>query len=244
MGVESDAFLIGVTGSRERVSRMLNAAIRSVGGGDLIVEGDDVETVNRKLDCFRGGKGRNIGIFDLLDEECMKDEGVRKKKEAFNAKREACEHCPIDCPNSKRSSDIPPLECATEEEWDRQVKEYCPWGEPFYAEDARPEPDRYIEVVCVEKSEKGFSAKFSWYMVESCGPEEWADWDDVARLYDCYVFIDDIYYRNGRLMRFESATIYEPGGAMLRFDSGKTDKEFADFMDKLVERYPERYGRS
>ena len=46
MSVEQDIFLIGVTGSRKNITRMLNAAIRNVATGDPIVESDDIEAVN------------------------------------------------------------------------------------------------------------------------------------------------------------------------------------------------------
>ena len=54
MSVEQDIFLIGVTGSRKNITRMLNAAIRNVAAGDPIVESDDIEAVNLKLNYFTG----------------------------------------------------------------------------------------------------------------------------------------------------------------------------------------------
>ena len=45
-------------------------------------------------------------------------------------------------------------------------------------------------------------------------------------------------------MRFESATIYEPkeGGVKRAYlESGRTRKEYDEFMDKLAGCYPERY---
>ena len=237
MSVEQDIFLIGVTGSRQNITRMLNAVIRNVVSGEVIVDGDDIEAINLKLKAFTGREGRDIGVFDLFDEECMKDEVVQKKKEAFYYKVKACMNCPYDCPNSKRISDAQPLEYGTKE-----MEEYCPWPDPCYAEDAPTEPHRYIEIVRVEEGEKGYTAKFTWYLFECYGPHDWGDWADIARLYDCRVFIDDNYYRNGVFMRFESATIYEPGGEEHRFESGKTSKELDEFMDKLAELYPERYN--
>jgi hypothetical protein len=242
MSVEQDIFVIGVVGSRMNITRMLNAAIRNVAGSGPITEGDDVETINLKLNYFTGREGHNIGIFDLLDEECMKDEAVIAKKEAFYNRVKACENCPFNCPNSKRSSDIPPLTFKSEEEEYQKMNEYCPWDDPFDAEDAPTEPNRYIEIVRVEKSEKEYTAKFSWYLYECYGPTDWANWEDIARLYNCRVFVDDNYYRNGEFIRFESATIYELGGEMRRFESGKTRQEYDEFMDKLAALYPERYS--
>jgi len=240
MSVEQDIFLIGVTGSRKNITRMLNAAIRNVAAGDPIVESDNIEAVNLKLNYFTGREGHNIGIFDLLDEECMKDEAVIGKKEAFYYRVKACANCPFDCPNSKRKSDAQPLEYGS-----REMEEYCPWPDPYYAEDAPMEPNRYIEIVRVEEGEKDYTAKFSWYLYECYGPTDWADWEDIARLYDCRVFVDDDYYRNGEFMRFESATIYEPaedGVKQTRLESGTTRKEYDEFMDKLAGLYPDRYA--
>ena len=236
MSVEQDIFVIGVIGSRKNITRMLNAAIRNVAGGDPIVESDGIEAINLKLSYFTGRDGHNIGIFDLLDEECMKDEAVIGKKEAFYNRVKACKNCPFNCPNSKRKSNDPPLEYGSKE-----MEEYCPWPDPYYAEDAPEEPNRYIEVVRVEEGEKEYTAKFSWYLYETYEPSDWADWEDIARLYDCRVFVDDDYYRNGQFIRFESATIYEPGGGKHRFESGTTGKEYDEFMDKLAGLYPERY---
>lgn len=238
MSVEQDIFLIGVTGSRKNITRMLNAAIRNVAAGDPIVESDDIEAVNLKLNYFTGREGHNIGIFDLLDEECMKDEAVIGKKEAFYYRVKACANCPFDCPNSKLKSDVQPLEYGSKE-----MEEYCPWPDPYYAEDAPTEPNRYIEIVRVEEGEKDYTAKFSWYLYECYGPHDWGDWEDIARLYDCRVFVDDNYYRDGAFMGFECATIYEPGsGKKLLYEAGETVKERDDFMHKLSELYPERYS--
>jgi hypothetical protein len=236
MSVEQDIFLIGVTGSRKNITRMLNAAIRNVAGGDPITEGDDIDTINLKLDYFTGREGHNIGIFDLLDEECMKDDAVIARKEAFYNKVKACANCPFDCPNSKLKSEAQPLEYGSKE-----MEEYCPWPDPYDAEDSPTEPSRYIELVRVEEGEQGYTAKFSWYLYECYGPSDWADWEDIARLYDCRVFVDDNYYRNGQFIRFESATIYEPDGKEHRYGSGSTREEYDEFMDKLAELYPERY---
>lgn len=243
MSINQDLFAIGVTGAKENVVRMLNAAIRNVASSVPIVEGDGIDAINCKLGYFTGREGHNIGIFDLLDEEGMKDEAVMAKKEAFYNRAKACENCPFDCPNSKRSPGIPPLKFESEEEEDQKRYEYCPWDEPFDAEDAPTEPNRYIEMVRVEEGEKGYTANFSWYLFENYGPADWADWEDIARLYDCRVFIDDNYFRNGVFLKIESATIIEPGGEKkLRLDSGKTRKEYDDFMNKLAELYPERYA--
>ena len=242
MSVEHDIFLIGVTGARKNIARMLNAAIRNVADGAPIVESDSIEAINLKLGYFTGREGHNIGVFDLFDEECMKDEVVVGKKEAFYNRVKACANCPFDCPNSKRSPDTPPLTFESQEEEYQKMYEYCPWPDPYDAEDAPSEPNRYIELVRVEEGEKGYTAKFTWCLYECYGPTDWAGWEDIARLYDCRVFVDDDYYRNGQFIKLDSATIYEPGsGKMQRFESGTTREEYDKFIDKMAELYPERY---
>ena len=52
MSVEQDVFVIGVTGSRNNIGRMLNAAIRNVAAGEPIVESDDIDAINLKLNYF------------------------------------------------------------------------------------------------------------------------------------------------------------------------------------------------
>lgn len=243
MSTESDIFLIGVNGPKGSVIKMLNAAICNVGNGNVIEPDDDIKAINLKLEGFSGRDGHDIGIFDLFDRKCMEDEAILKKKENFYAKRNACLNCPFDCPNSKRNPGIPPLGFESQEEEYQKMSEFCPWPEPFYAEDASPEPNRYIEIVRVEESGKDLTAKFSWYMFECYGPDDWGTWEDIARLYGCSVFIDDNYFRNGAFIRFESATVIEPGGKdTIRLESGKTEQEYDAFMDKLAELYPERYS--
>lgn len=247
MSVEQDIFKIEVTGSKKAITRMLNAAIHNVTAGTPIVESDDIDTINLKLKDFTGHGGRDIGIFDLLDEECMKDKEVIARKETFYNRVKACKNCPLDCPNSKRSPDIPPLSFDSEEEEYQKRDEYCPWDDPFDAEDAPVEPHRYLEVVRVEKGENDYTAKFSWYLYECYGPQEWGNWADIARLYNCRIFEDDDWYRNGQFIRFSAATIYDGSDEEIRklhLESGsKYDaEEYPFFLKTLAHLYPDHYG--
>lgn len=251
MSVEVDIFSIGVTGSRESIIRMMNAVIRNAGSGKEIAEGDDIETINLKLGEFIGEGGKNIGRIDLLDAACMQDEVVQEKKKAFEDRIKACKNCPFDCPNAKRGPDFAApreLDGIEGEEYDKKMNEYCPWDDPYQAEGTDPddlEPDRYIEIVRVEDGPKGnYTAKFSYYIYECYFPDEYLEWLDIARLYDCLVFIDDNYYRNGQFMRFEVATICEPIDGIwkeTRLESGTTDEEYDTFLETLAEQYPDRY---
>ncbi|MBO4656557.1 MAG: hypothetical protein J5639_02170 [Bacteroidales bacterium] len=242
MSVESDIFLIGVAGSRKSIIRMMNAAIRNAGNGEVIVEDDDIDAINLKLKEFIGREGKSIGVSDLLDEACLENQQVQEKKKMLNA----CNNCPFDCPHAKRDAGfVAPenLEDADEEEYYKKMRNYCPWGEPYEVEN--PGPSRDIEIVRVEAgSGDNYTAKFSQYLYECYYGCDWVDWEDIARLYDCRVFIDDNYYSNGRFMRFEAATIYEPVEGVVkttRLESGSTDEEYDTFMETLAKQYPDRY---
>lgn len=55
-----------VKGSRKSIVKMMNAALKSLNSDNVIVESDDVETINTKLEMFTGQEGKYIGIPDLL----------------------------------------------------------------------------------------------------------------------------------------------------------------------------------
>jgi len=251
MSIEGDIFNICVAGSRKSIIRMMNAVIRNAGSGKVIAEGDNIETINLKLGEFIGKGGKDIGKGDLLDESCMHDEVVQEKKNKFENRKKSCKNCPFDCPNAKRDADftaLKELEGIDEEEYYSKMEEYCPWDEPYDADNNDPddlEPDRYLEVVRVEDGPKDcYTVKFSWYLYECYGPNEYLDWLDIARLYNCIIFIDDNYYRSGSFIRFESATIIEEVNGLwkeTRLESGSTDEEYDTFIETLAERYPERY---
>lgn len=83
MSVYSDIFYTCLVGTKENVIRMLNAAICNVGTGNVIVDGDDLETINHKIKEADGHYGLRIAFPDLLDEVCMQDEQLLKKKQDF-----------------------------------------------------------------------------------------------------------------------------------------------------------------
>ena len=66
MSVEGDLFRVTVKGSRESVIKMMNAALKSFNSDKVIVESDDIDTMNSKLEMFTGQKGKDIGIPDFL----------------------------------------------------------------------------------------------------------------------------------------------------------------------------------
>ena len=67
MSVEGDVFRVTVKGSRESVIKMMNTALKSFNSDKVIVENDDIDTMNSKLEMFTGREGKDIGIQDLLE---------------------------------------------------------------------------------------------------------------------------------------------------------------------------------
>ena len=66
MSIEGDLFRVTVKGSRESVVKMMNAVLKSFNSDQVIVESDDIDTMNSKLERSTGQKGKDIGIPDFL----------------------------------------------------------------------------------------------------------------------------------------------------------------------------------
>ena len=66
MCVEGDLFRVTVKGSHESVVKMMNAVLKSFNSDKVIVESDDIDTMNSKLEMFTDREGKDIGIPDLL----------------------------------------------------------------------------------------------------------------------------------------------------------------------------------
>ena len=199
-------FHISVIGPKANLTRMLNEAIRQEGAGDLIVDGDDMETINRKLTGKDGKPGMMVAYAELIDPKCLEEDVLLNEKWLAAVEKH----------NQKLAS-----------------------GKKSDGYESR------LELFKVEEYDHAsYEVKFSEYLSEwdvyyEC--IDWAGWEDIARVYKCRIFVDDLYYRNGVFMRFESATIYEPEGEKHLFESGTTSQEYDEFMDKLAEIYPERY---
>lgn len=80
MSVETDMFYISVIGPKANVTRMLNEAIRQEGAGKLIVDGDDIETINRKITGRDGKPGMMVKFAELIDEKCLEDDALLKER--------------------------------------------------------------------------------------------------------------------------------------------------------------------
>ena len=199
MSLYSDIFYTSLVGTKENVIRMLNAAICNVGTGNVIVDGDDLETINKKIKEEDGHYGLRIAFPDLLDEACMQDEQLLIKKNDFR---------------------IPE---------DDEVFVYTA---------------RCIDLEGVRESKDGYAVEFSHYEDEYGTYEDWMSWEDIARIYDCQVFMDDDEYRNGSFIGFCGTSIYTAtNGAVIktRIEPELDLEKYNDSFNELIKLYPERY---
>ena len=117
---------------------------------------------------------------------------------------------------------------------------------------------RKIEFVRIEDDSPGLAVKFSYYLGEECYyledlgyPADYLDsvtkWEYIARQYDCTVFVDDDLWCNGRRVRLDGATIYEPVLGKIHsnhLDAGSVyeDEQYPLFLRALAYLYPDHYG--
>lgn len=196
MSYYSDYFFASLVGTKENVIRMLNAAICNVGTGNVIVEGDDLETINEKITDNKHDSLR-IALPDLLEEVCMQDEQLLIKLRDF------------------------PL-----------------------LDDEETVADRSIDIVKVTECKEGFAVKFCYHLGEWSDYVDWLDWDDIARVYDSQIFIDDDEFLNGSFMDFCETTIYtSKNGSVVKTNiRPELDLEkYNDTFEELIKLYPERY---
>ena len=108
------------------------------------------------------------------------------------------------------------------------------------------EQDVYF--VAVEGSRKNIvrmmNAALRKFEIQEPITEDAKSWPDIARQYECCVFLDDEFYRDARFVAFVSASIYDATDGELRsihLDSGVRGEEFPIFLRTLAYMYPERY---
>lgn len=191
---------IAISGKRESMIRMLNAALCNVESKNVITESDDLDVINHKL-MADDGMGIEIGIPDLLAAEFLEDKLLQEQKQKYEA--------------------------------DSHDDEYEYSG-------------RSIEVVRVENSESGYTAKFSMYEYEDYHYCDWVNWSDIARLYDCRVIVDVDAFWNGGFDEYEfcGTTIYEMTDGSVKethIVPRIEDKEYFEAFDKLCKLNPKRY---
>ncbi len=165
----------------------------------MIVDRDDLETINHKIKEADGHYDLRIAFPDLLDEACMQDEQLLKQKKEFR---------------------IP-----------EEDEEYV-----YTA--------RCIDLDAVRESKDGYVVEFSHYEDEYGTYGDWLSWEDIARIYDCRVFMDDDEYRNGSFIRFCGTFVYSANNGELvktRIEPELDLEEYNDAFGELIKLYPERY---
>lgn len=76
---------IAISGKRESMIRMLNAALCNVESKNVITESDDLDVINHKLMADDGIGGIVIGIPDLLAAEFLEDKLLQEQKQKYEA---------------------------------------------------------------------------------------------------------------------------------------------------------------
>jgi hypothetical protein len=103
---------------------------------------------------------------------------------------------------------------------------------------------RCIDLEGVRESKDGYAVEFSHYEDEYGTYEDWLSWEDIARIYDCQVFMDDDEYRNGSFIGFCGTSIYTAkNGAVVktRIEPELDLEKYNDSFNELIKLYPERY---
>lgn len=188
MSYYQDIFSISVRGPKAGVIRMLNAAVCNVGTGDAVLPADDLDTINRKIEaaCLR------VNVTDLLDGECLKDGIIQAKKLAFEEKVGHWH----DILDGKVSFANKGDEVDAKDEAADKLDCLC--------------DGRIIDVLEVRELDGDYELRLEFYVGEEYFTSpDWADWEDVCRLYGCRVIIDDDEFRNGGFNRLCGTTIYE-----------------------------------
>lgn len=233
MSYYSDIFSITIQGDKDGIIRMLNAAIRNVGSGNVISENDDVETMLLKLKAEDGKHLLCVSVLDLMDEDCLKDKLIQEKKTAFEEKMKYYQ----DVRDGKVLFESPEDENDAMYEADEALENMI--------------DGRIIDIINVFMNGDGSAeVMMEYYVAEelfSYTSSDWAGWDDVCRLYGCQVVIDDDEYLNEGFHKFCGTTIYgvEDGTVEKTIVEPKLDiQDYIRAMDALVKmdslRYRER----
>ena len=225
MSLYQDITSISVQGTTENIIRMLNAVICAVGDGNIINDGDDLDTINNKLKA-EDGHGFRIALPDLLDERCQKDTRLLEKKRAYE----------------KKLKEKEAYEAGEQDFWfESQEEEY----EYFKEVDSDIWcNERMIDILKVFRYRGGLDIEFQMYECEGCPYyRDWLGWEDIALVYDCLILVDNDLYRNGELEEFCGTSVYESDD-----DTVKTSRiepkldidSFVNDFDKLIEICPDR----
>lgn len=230
MSYYHDNFSITIQGDKDGVIRMLNAAIRNVGTGNVIKENDDKEIMNDKLKGEDGKRCLCVAVLDLMDEECLKDKVIQEKKATFEERMKYYQ----DVRDGKVSFE-------SQEEEERTCFEADDYLDNMY-------DGRIIDIIGVFMNSNGSAeVEMEFYAGEELSyykSSDWVGWDDVCRLYGCQVVIDDDEYLNEGFHKFCGTTIYEMEDGSVKKTRVEPKLDIQDYirtMDALVKMDSGRY---
>ena len=173
--------------------------------------------------------GRGIALPDLLDEECMKDPVLQEKKRHFDElgfKRFMLE---------RRKKELT--------EKDLEDKDYLAYLEDTIGEEYSNR--RMFEFISASETDAGFAIEFKLLEIENEPVyEDWLDWGDIARAYECTVFEDVELFRNGDFEDFCGTTVYEPEDGTVKETRIAPEHKLEDYaheFNRLIDLNPERY---
>jgi len=183
MSLYQDLSRITVTGNREDVTRMLNAAIKNVGTGtdSLINSEDDIETINLKIKEKEGDYGLRVALLDLFDDVCLQDEKLQEKINKLQGEKEKKEE-----PDHEEDED--------------------------YFEEEETSFARMFDLLKVNESQGSYTVNMEIYECEGGYYGGWEYFYDIARLYHCRIVVDDELFRNLKSFGLDQTLIWEPEG--------------------------------
>jgi len=203
-----------VIGSKENIIRMLNAAIRNVGTGNEIAGSDDIEVINRKIKEQDGKYNLRIALPDLLEETVLQEDWAKEKQAAFASRDNR-------------------VKCDDEEYYEE------------YYEDDFSTSVRMIDIEGVYDEGGRFRAEFLLYECENSSYyADWLGWGDIARVYDCTVFVDNDLYNNGSFERYCSTMVFRKEDGVIRetrIEPNLNIDGYVFSLKRLSDMYPARY---
>lgn len=224
-----DEFDISITGNKNGIIRMLNAAIRNVGTGNVILKDDDEDTINEKI----GESGLTVSIIDLIDEEGLRDSIIQEKKHDFEKK--------LAYYQDVRDGKVP---------FDSQDEaEYAMYKADEMLDNMSD--GRMIELTGVIESNDALDLEVS--MKFDLGEElgdlscpDWADWVDICRLYGRQVIVKDVQFLNDHFDEYCCCTIYKKtdDGSVntTEFRPAQSVNNYIDDLRKIREENPQSEG--
>lgn len=125
----------------------------------------------------------------------------------------------------------------------RDTQEECEDEE--YYDDEMSTNERMIDIEGVYEEGDRYRAEFILYECENCSYyADWLDWKEIARIYDCTVFVDNDLYADGSFYKYCSTTVFRKENESItetRIEPNLNIDEYASCLKRLSNMYPARY---